>query len=285
MSTPSTQAKASDLHGVVIRRNPKNGFVVFQLHYSANPDKRDSPEIAALKAAMPVAQFQQEFELSWTSFAGMPVYQDFQGVRHLAKERPEPWIGLPLLRGWDFGLTPACVIAQMQGQQLVVLREFTAFNQGAEQFCEKILPQIYAAYPGLHFIDFADPAGVAKAQSDETTCFQVLGNFGITPIPGPVAYTKRAQAVEHFLVRKTKDGESFQIWEADCPVLVRGFKGGYRFPEKAKEVEPEKLRPIKDVHSHPHDALQYIAAGVREGALRRGAVGIESPSYFQGSRA
>jgi hypothetical protein len=256
---------------------------VFQLHYTADPLKRNSKEIAAIKAAMPVAQFNQEFEIQWESYAGMPVYQDFQSVRHLLKVRPEPWLGLPLLRGWDFGLTPACVIAQLQGQQLVVLREFTAFNKGAEQFCESILPQVHQLYSGLSWFDFADPAGVAKAQSDMTTCFEVLGKFGVTPIPGPVRWEERRQSVEHFLVRKTKEGEGFGIWEQDCPTLVRGFKGGYRYVEKAREVEPDKLRPIKDVHSHPHDALQYIASGVRRGGLRKGAIQIPTLSYFKGA--
>lgn len=272
------------IEGIQIRRNAKNGFVVFQLHYSADPSKRNSAELATIKAAMPMAQFNQEYEINWDSFAGMPVYQDFQPKRHCLIEQPEAWIGLPLLRGWDFGLTPACVVAQLQENRLVVLREFTGFNIGAEQFCERIMPQVRQLYPSFKFFDFADPAGVAKSQSDETTCFQVLGGFGITPIPGPVAWEKRRQAVEHFLVKHTRDGEGFGIWEADCPTLVRGFKGGYRYPEKVREVEPLQLKPIKDVHSHPHDALQYICAGVREGGLRQHNTQIPTLSYFQGSR-
>lgn len=271
------------LEGVMIKRNPKNGFVVFTLHYNADPSKRDSEEIRAIKAAMPLAQFNQEFEILWDSFSGMPVYQDFQAKRHVTGEKPESWIGLPLLRGWDFGLTPACVLAQLQGQKLVIFREFTSFNIGAEQFCEKIMPQMRQLYPGMEFFDFADPAGVAKAQSNETTCFEILGNFGITPIPGPVTWEKRRSAVEHFLVRKTREGECFEIYETDCPTLTRGFKGGYRYPEKSKDVEPTKLRPIKDVHSHPHDALQYIAAGVRQGGLRSSSAQIPTQRYFQGS--
>lgn len=281
MSEAAVAPKNSGLEGVVLRRNPKNKFVVFQLHYTADPAKRSAEYLDSVRSGMPLAQFKQEYDINWDSYAGMPVYQDFQPLRHIARVKPERWIGLPLLRGWDFGLTPACVIAQLQGQQLVILQEYTAFNMGAEQFCEKILPQIHSTYPGSQWFDFADPAGVAKAQSDERTCFEVLGTFGLTPIPGPVAYAKRQQAVEHFLVRRTRDGECFAIDEALCPVLVRGFKGGYRFPEKAKEVEPDKLRPIKDVHSHPHDALQYIAAGVREGGLRQGSIGIPALSYFQ----
>lgn len=272
------------IEGVQIRRNPKNGFVVFTLHYGADPKKRDSAEIAQLRAAMPKAQFEQEFEISWDSYAGMPVYQDFSPKRHLALVKPELWIGLPILRGWDFGLTPACVLAQLQEQTLVVFREFTGFNVGARQFCTKIMPQMQQLYPGASFVDFADPAGVAKAQSDETTCFEVLGSFGITPIPGPVTWELRRQGVEHFLVRQTKSGSCLQVYEADCPVLVRGFRGGYRYPEKVKEVEPTNLRPVKDMHSHPHDAFQYICSELQRGGRPgRPSHIIPSLSYFQGA--
>lgn len=269
--------------GVQIWRNDRNRFVVFELHYSADPAKRDPAFIASIRASMPIQQFNMEYEKSWDSYSGMPVYGDFAEERHCLKSEPEAWVGLPLLRGWDFGLTPACVVAQLQGSQLVVLREFTDFNMGAEQFCEKHMPQITQAFPNVLWFDFADPAGVARAQSDATSCFEVLGKFGITPIPGPVVWETRREAVEHFLTRKTRDGECFQIWEPGCKTLVRGFKGGYRYPEKASEREPDKLRPIKDVHSHPHDALQYICAGVRAGGLRNRNLQIPSLSYFQGS--
>lgn len=273
------------LEGVKLRRNPKNKFVVFELHYSADPAKRSEEWLEAAKSGMPIAQFKQEYEINWDSFAGMPVYQDFSTQRHVLDARPQQIIGLPMLRGWDFGLTPAAVVGQLVGEQLVIMREYTDFNMGAEQFCEKYLPQMYADFPATKWIDFADPAGVAKAQSDERACFDVLGTFGLVPIPGPVQFPERKAGVEHFLVRKTRAGECFQIWEEGCPTLVRGFKGGYRYPEKAKDIEPEKLRPIKDVHSHPHDGLQYIASCIRRGDLRVACTNIDIPtqSYFQGA--
>lgn len=274
----------SALEGILIKRNAKNKFVVFQLHYTADPSKRNSEELDAIKASMPIAQWKQEFEINWDSFAGMPVYQDFAANRHISATKPEAEIGLPLLRGWDFGLTPACVIAQMQGTKLVVLREYVDFNMGAEQFCQKYLPLMYQEFPHTKWLDFADPAGVAKAQSDERACFEVLGGFGLQVIPGPVPFEERKQGVEWFLTRKTREGECFEIYEETSPTLVRGFKGGYRYPEKAKDIEPEKLRPLKDAHSHPHDALQYIAACVKRGDLKSFShLSIPTQSYFQGA--
>lgn len=284
-TTNNSLSTHSPLEGVSITRNRKNGFLVFELHYTADPSKKDSDEIARIKAAMPIAQFRQEFDLEWDSFSGMPVYQDFQVARHASKEPLRPWAGLPLLRGWDFGLTPALVTAQLQEQTLVILHEFTDVNTGAERFCEKYLPQWAQLYPEWagsreRVFDFADPAGVAKAQSDETTCFQVLGSFGLSPIPGPVTWEERRQAVEHFLTKRTRGGECFLIDQQNASVTFKGFKGGYRYPERAQDVEPALLRPIKNRYSHPQDAVQYIASCVRRGGLRAGTSSIPALSYF-----
>lgn len=46
-------------------------------------------------------------------------------------------------------------------------------------------------------------------------------------------------------------------------MIIKGFEGGYRFNEKHVDVEPTKLRPIKDQYSHPHDALQYLCSGIK----------------------
>jgi hypothetical protein len=103
------------MDGVEVYKNPKNKFLVFQLHYSANPNKKDPSYRDTIKSSMPIRQYMQEYELQWESYAGTPVYPDYQRSIHGSKEPIAPVLGLPLLRGWDFGLTPACVIAQYVG--------------------------------------------------------------------------------------------------------------------------------------------------------------------------
>lgn len=257
----------SPIEGVEIWRNPKNKFVIFQLHYTANPKKRDPAYIEAIRSKMPHAQFMMEYEDSWDSYSGLPVYQDFDKKRHVTKEKPQPEIGLPLLRGWDFGLTPACVIAQLQGDTLVVIKEFVELNMGVDKFSDMVLHQCRTLWPEWgdlkrNWRDFIDPSGEFRKDTDEGSCALVLDSKGLTCFPGPVAFTERKKAVEQFLVRQTKSGPAFQIDQNECPTLVRGFIGGYRYPEKSAEVEPNKIRPLKDEHSHPHDALQYIASRI-----------------------
>lgn len=252
------------LPGVEVWRNPKNGFVVYQLHYSADEDKRGKEFEKQLRSGMPLAQYLQEYELHWDSFSGFPVYRDFETKIHV-NEDIGPEQGLPLLRGWDFGLTPACVIAQLQDDRLVVLREFTEENMGIDRFSDLVLGQLNQLYPtwsdhGRDYVDFIDPSGAFRKDTDEDTCARVLQSKGINTIPGPVTWEERRSGVEKYLTKWSDGKPNFLISAVNAPTLVRGFRGGYRYPEKAIEIEPAKIRPLKDEHSHAHDALQYIAS-------------------------
>lgn len=252
------------MEGVKIWRNPGNKFWVFELHYTANPAKRLG-YIDGIRDSMPIAQFKQEFELQWDSFVGSPVYPDFSRQKHI-KNGLHPEIGLPLFIGFDFGLNACAVICQLQSNTLVVFKEYTSSNMGIMRFLDQVLiPGIrrdFTRWSTLKddYICLIDPAGFSRSQTDEKTCAEFLHKAGFRPIAGELTWEKRRQAVEHYLLKYNKDGACFQIDGHGCPTLVAGFEGQYRYPDKAMEVEPSKLRPIKDDSSHPHDALQYVAS-------------------------
>lgn len=271
------------MEGVEIRRNPKNKFLIFQLHYSADPKKRDPAYRDTIKSTMPSRQYNQEYELIWESYAGTPVYPDFKKELHGSKQTIRPIIGLPLLRGWDFGLTPACLIGQLVGDQLRILREIIEINMGAERFAKLVLDQCATWYPKwadqqLNWRDFIDPAGFAKSQNNETSCRDELVKAGLAPAPGPVAFMKRRKAVEGYLIKVTREGPRFLIDLGGAPATVRGFQGGYQYPENAFEIEPTNPKPLKNEYSHPHDGLQYLAHGAQNYREPR-RNGIPVPSY------
>lgn len=253
--------------GVEIHKNAKNGFVVFQLHYSADPYKTAS-QMEDIKKAMPIRRFKQEYELQWDSFEGMSVYADWDINIHGVKENIVPSIGLPLLLGFDFGLTPACLVCQLQEDRLVCIEEFTAVNMGAERFLAWITPQLRVHYPlwqdhQRDYLVFIDPSGQFRKDTDEGTCAKVIDSYGFKNIiPGPVSWEERKNSVENFLTKRTHRGPSFQVCLPKCPILVRGFQGGYRYDDRVLESEPNKLRPKKDVHSHIQDALQMVTARI-----------------------
>ena len=286
MNTPTQPTfTTSPVEGVEIRINPKNKFLVFQLHYSADPKKRDESYRDSIKSSMPLANYLQEFELNWDTFIGTPVYRDFQKRIHVSDRPLQPESGLPLLIGMDFGLTPAAIVAQLQGEQLLVLREFQEFNMGTERFCKLIMPQLLLSFPGWsdfrstkNWLFFADPAGANRDQSNEGTSYKKITEvFGAGVRPGAIDWETRKGAVEHFLLRTTKEGPGLLI-DPSCTHFIRGMEGGYRYPERAAEIEMANPRPIKDEHSHIQDAFQMICTNLYR-PKREGVTKIKSPSY------
>jgi hypothetical protein len=276
--------KKYPMEGVEVWKNPKNGFTVFQIHYKADPAKRDPEYIKPIKTGMPIRKFRQEYELEWDTFEGLSVYADWDNDIHGVKGPIFPHIGLPILIGMDFGLTPAAIIAQYRDRQLVCMREFTAVNMGAERFLAWVVPQLKLFYPqwaslSQDYIVFIDPSGYNRAQTDETTCAQIVHDSGLTNIvPGEITWEARRTSVEDLLTRRTKDGPALQVSMPNCPVLTRGFQGGYRYHEKALEREPANLKPLKDVHSHIHDGLQMIASRLTMG-VHHSSVKVGRPAY------
>lgn len=253
------------MKGLEIWQNPKNKFFVFQCHYSADPKK--TPEyMRHIKDSMPLKKWKQEYELSWESWAGLPVYTTYDHQKHPTLNKIDSHIGLPLLRGWDFGLTPACIIAQLQEETLVIIKEFTELNMGADRFSDKVLKACFDLWPEWGkgaWMDFIDPSGVFRADTDENSCAKILSGKGLRCIPGAIPFEERKQSVEYFLKKYTKQGPCFKVSLPDCPTLVKGFLGGYRYSDTMQDIEPSKIRPIKDEHSHPHDALQMITSRIR----------------------
>lgn len=275
---------AQPMEGIEVWRNPRNKFVVVDLHYTADPAKRGDAWKRAVKESMPIRDYLMEYEKSWQTFEGKPVYEDFNKPLHTGRPQVEP--GVPLLLGWDFGLTPACLITQLVGRQLRVLHEFVETDGSISKLGPVVwnfLMQNYLTW--MHneremLISYLDPAGFERKDTDARSCADVLRTIGFSQLrPGPVRWEPRRKAVEDFLTKTYGEGPGLLIDEAECPILVEGFSGGYRYPEKAIEIEPTDIRPIKNKYSHPHDGLQYVAAGATK--LRRSYVPINpiAPSY------
>jgi hypothetical protein len=271
------------MQGVRVWQNRKNKFLIYELHYTADPTKRDPAYKESIKNSMPLQEYLREYELHWDTFAGMPVYPEFGSI-HITRELPMPLVGLPMLAAFDFGLTPACVIGQFAEGELLIFREYVEINMGAERFLKKVTDDLRLRYRShtnfkKDWLCFIDPSGFFRSDTDESSCAQEVNKY-FNATPGPVAWDPRRKAVANFLIRLNKGTPAFQIYEKDCPVLVKGFQGGYRFSDKAFEIEPNKVRPIKDAYSHPHDALQYLAAGVDD-VSEQTKKQVPRPEYFK----
>lgn len=270
------------MQGMRLWTNPKNRFLIVELHYTADPDKRAPEFKESIKNSMPLLDYLREYELHWDTYAGQPVYPEFSKL-HILNEKPEPVAGLPMLIGFDFGLTPAAVVGQYENGVLTIYKEYVEINMGASRFVPKVIADLRMRFPTKSDLRkdwkcFIDPSGINRADTDESSCAQVLMQNGFTPIPGPIAFEERRKSVVHFLMQMTKDGPAFQIFGQECSMLVKGFEGGYRFSDRAVDLEPNKLKPIKDAFSHPHDSLQYVCSGVK-GLMSSARLHIPVPKY------
>lgn len=145
------------------------------------------------------------------------------------------------------------------------MREFQEFGKGMNDFSDIVIPECNLLWPGAEWIDFIDPAGFNRDQSDAGQSTQILDGKGLMCIAGEVTWTKRFKAmVDYMTTFNPKTGDAnFAVDPIACPIFVRGMNGGYRYPEKVLDSEPSKIRPVKDEHSHPQDAGQYMASGLK----------------------
>lgn len=209
---------------------------------------------------------------------GRPVYGNtWNDQLHVAKSELIADPKLPIVLGWDFGLTPACIIGQvMPNGQLRIIDEIISEYSGIKQFARDIVrPHLIQHYKACGISgSIGDPAGGIGAQTDEKTCLQVLSTphkddgAGIVTIPSPSnSIQNRLDAVNSLLSRLV-DGQPALLLSPKCKTLRKGFNGGYKFNRvQVAGDERYKDQPDKNKYSHPHDALQYLCQGVVSGMI------------------
>lgn len=196
---------------------------------------------------------------------GKKVYSEYNDDLH-SVDMLEAIQGETLHLGWDFGLTPACVVCQFTTRgQLLVLKEYTSQDMGIRSFAESIvIPSIARDFPYCKIgTSFADPAGNARDDiMEELSCIGELNSLGVkTNEARTNDIATRIGSVRYFLNRMVDGKPGFLLSRSGCPVLRRGFTKDYCYKrlsiagEERYQDKPNKASPS----SHPHDGLQYIA--------------------------
>jgi hypothetical protein len=196
---------------------------------------------------------------------GKPVYNMFNSDVHIAREEIPVADGVPLFIGLDFGLTPAAIFGQKVRGRWLLLQEIVAFDMGIVRFAELLRQEIAVRYANCDVNIFGDPAGDFRAQTDESTPFQILRGAGLKARPthsNDVAL--RLESVSAPLQRMV-DGHSGVLIDYRCKELIKGFEGGYHYRRMQVSGERYEDKPSKDRYSHIHDALQYLMLGSGEG--------------------
>jgi hypothetical protein len=203
---------------------------------------------------------------------GKPVYPEYNDTVHCAEVEPVP--GVLIRRGWDFGLTPACVFTQVHPDgRWLIFDELVADDLGIDTFAESVNLHCVQKYAGFKFEDYGDPAGNARsamtADKDEKTCFDILRGKGIAIQPSEQNLTIRLESVKKPLNSLVRGKPQLQI-NPRCKVTRKGFQGRYQYKRMKIAGTEERYHdePDKNAYSHPHDAVQYVAVKVFGGAVR-----------------
>ena len=154
----------------------EDGVHVLRVHYSADPAKRSLEWKEREQKGTTAADWEQEFEINFNVPKGKPWYPEFRYDFHVAAGPLAPIPGRPVVRGWDYGLTPATVFCQgtAKGQTLVLWPEIQSWESGILAHGRIVQAESAANFPGFTFADYGDPAGNQRAQTDERTCVQLL---------------------------------------------------------------------------------------------------------------
>jgi hypothetical protein len=214
---------------------------------------------------------------------GKPVYDEYSDQLHRKEVDPVP--GRPIIRSFDFGLTPACCFSQLlpDGRWLV-FDEMTSKNMGFDQFSDDVLEHCRRSFRGdVRFEDWGDPAGDIRVQTDKGTCFQIARTKGIMIEGSEQDPTLRMESVRKPL-RTLIGGEPQFILHPRCKTIRKGFLGGYNL-RRIQVAGPERYasRPDKGPLSHIMNAMEYGAATLFAPALTGGQIQSDndwlSPEY------
>ena len=134
--------------------------------------------------------------------------------------------------------------------------------------------EIAQNYQGCDLQMWGDPAGDFRAQTDESTPFQIMRGAGVQVYPAPSNdVSLRLESVNASLTRML-EGNSGVIIDKRCKELIAGFDGGYHYKRlQVKGQERYQESTNKNRFSHVHDALQYLMLGSGEGrSITHGAL-------------
>ena len=189
---------------------------------------------------------------------GKAVFPEYVDSIHCKEFEVNPVF--PIYRGWDFGLSPACVFTQLlPNGQWRVFDEVVATRMGARALGEEVNQHTNTRYSQFEIEgDYGDPAGRTPGEADEKTCFQILRSMGIMVEAGEQTIERRLDAVRSRFTRMV-DGEPSILVHPRCRIVRKAFRGGYKYRRLQVSGERYMDKPDKDAFSHPMDALQYCA--------------------------
>ena len=207
--------------------------------------------------------------------SGEPVYGNYNPEVNFTKAELKFDVGKTLFIGFDWGLWPTAVLAQMNGDgQLQALEVIDGDSEkmGISQLWEnRLRPKLINDYlwqNGAQIFAIGDPASGAS-QVDMSNCAEFLASKGLPVIPCQTnSPSERIDAVDHFIRGTVWGGRPMLVIGPKAYKLHEGMCGYYHLQTKqtpSGTVFSEV--PAKDQWSHCQDAFQYICHAIKNPSL------------------
>jgi hypothetical protein len=218
---------------------------------------------------------------------GKPVWPEYKDDVHSTLDTLEIPKTATIFVGIDFGLTPAAAFGyKTSAGRWIVFDELVTSNMGASTFARLLHEKINHSYRGYTLEIYGDPAGEQRAQTDETTPFQILAHNGINAWPTHTNdFTIRREAVASTLLRMDFAGNPGFLVGPGASMIRKALSGGYKY-KRLQVTGHDKFhdKPDKGRYSHVADALQYMMLGAGEGDSVVGGYGKQDVDYSRTNR-
>jgi hypothetical protein len=170
-----------------------------------------------------------------------------------------------VFRFWDGGLNPTCVFMQISPRgRMLFMDTVRGENMGVKQLIEtKLIPLINDRYRDVkQWRDIGDPSMAQREQSDssQTAADVINASLGAAFEPGEKSWQNRREAMKEMFNRMIDGKPMFQLSRHDS-VLHRCFRGGWHY-SKDPSGRIMRDKPVKDLHSHPGDAVSHGIARI-----------------------
>jgi hypothetical protein len=208
------------------------------------------------------AWIKQFLEAEWGySIAGTPVVPTFNPLLHISKQPLKFDPRLKLVVGLDPGIGGSALIFGQEDLhgRLRVLGELIQQGYGAERLItDRLKPMLKQRFPKADVVIAPDPAAASRGQSDEKSVIDVFKKHFRVRIETNNRLPRRLNAIEHYSTRLTEVGPALLIDAAQCPILVRALKGGWRYVMDTKRDVVKSAEPEKNAYSHSGDSFGYL---------------------------
>lgn len=173
-----------------------------------------------------------------------------------------PVKGTDLILLWDFGLNPTCIISQVTPQGYWnILDAAVGDGIGAAELIEDWAKPILASkYKGFRIRHIGDNQGNQREQSSSRNTAVILLKraLGGDWRSGPIKFEPRVEPLRTVLTRTTGGRGVVQVDKVNAAAVWQALRGGWHFHVSRTGITSSE--PLKNIHSHPGDAMSYGAA-------------------------